>query len=127
MHWRLTLSAASSVMPLMISASAELEVMAESQPKVWKPALQGGLRIVGVSCLDRPVSTSAKETTMSRIGISFGSSNGNTRRIAKMIKKRYDDDTMADALNVNKATPELVASYDYLILGTPTLGEGALP
>jgi flavodoxin I len=64
---------------------------------------------------------------MSRIGLFFGSSTGNTRRIAKMIKKRYDDATMADALNVNKASPELVASYDYLILGTPTLGEGNLP
>ena len=64
---------------------------------------------------------------MPRIGLFFGSSTGNTRRIAKMIKKRYDDDTMAEALNVNKATPELVASYDYLILGTPTLGEGDLP
>lgn len=64
---------------------------------------------------------------MSRIGLFFGSSTGNTRRIAKMIKKRYDDATMAEALNVNKATPELLASYDYLILGTPTLGEGNLP
>lgn len=65
---------------------------------------------------------------MARIGIFFGSSTGNTRRIAKMIKKRFpDDDTMADPLNVNKASPELIASYDYLILGTPTLGEGELP
>ena len=64
---------------------------------------------------------------MSRIGLFFGSSSGNTRRIAKMIKKRFDDATMAEALNVNKATPELVASYDFLILGTPTLGEGDLP
>lgn len=64
---------------------------------------------------------------MARIGIFFGSNTGNTRRIAKMIKKRFDDDTMAEALNVNKATPALIASYQYLILGTPTLGEGALP
>lgn len=65
---------------------------------------------------------------MARIGIFFGSNTGNTRKIAKMIKKRFpDDDLMADPLNVNKATPELVASYDYLIFGTPTLGEGDLP
>jgi len=64
---------------------------------------------------------------MSRIGLFFGSSTGNTRRIAKAIKKRFDDDTMAEALNVNKATPELVAGYDFLILGTPTLGDGDLP
>lgn len=65
---------------------------------------------------------------MARIGVFFGSNTGNTRKIAKMIKRRFpDDDLMADPLNVNKASAELVASYDYLILGTPTLGEGALP
>lgn len=64
---------------------------------------------------------------MSRIGIFFASSTGNTRRIAKAIKKRYNDDTMADALNVNKATPELVAGYSHLIFGTSTLGGGQLP
>jgi flavodoxin I len=64
---------------------------------------------------------------MPRIGLFFASSTGNTRRIAKAIKKRYDDDTMAEALNVNKATPELFASYSHLILGTSTLGAGALP
>ncbi len=64
---------------------------------------------------------------MARIGLFFSSSTGNTRRIAKAIKKRFDDDTMADALNVNKATPELFASYSHLILGTSTLGGGQLP
>lgn len=64
---------------------------------------------------------------MSRIGLFFASSTGNTRRIAKAIKKRFDDATMADALNVNKATAELVAGYSHLILGTSTLGGGQLP
>lgn len=64
---------------------------------------------------------------MSRIGIFFSSSTGNTRRIAKFIKKRFDDETMADALNVNKAGAELVAGYSHLILGTSTLGGGQLP
>ena len=64
---------------------------------------------------------------MSRIGLFFASSTGNTRRIAKAIKKRFDDETMADALNVNKATPELIAGYSYLIFGTSTLGGGQLP
>ena len=64
---------------------------------------------------------------MSRIGIFFASSTGNTRRIAKLIKKRFDDETMADALNVNKATAELLEGYSYLILGTSTLGGGQLP
>lgn len=64
---------------------------------------------------------------MARIGLFFASSTGNTRRIAKAIKKRYDDETMAEALNVNKATPEVFASHIHLILGTSTLGAGALP
>ncbi|MFA5825735.1 MAG: flavodoxin [Gallionellaceae bacterium] len=64
---------------------------------------------------------------MSRIGLFFSSSTGNTRRIAKAIKKRFDDDTMADALNVNKASAELFAGYSHLILGTSTLGGGQLP
>ena len=38
MSWLLTFSASSSVMPLMISVNAELEAMAEPQPKVWKLA-----------------------------------------------------------------------------------------
>lgn len=64
---------------------------------------------------------------MARIGLFFASSTGNTRRIAKAIKKRFDDDTMADALNVNKASAELVAGYSHMILGTSTLGGGQLP
>ena len=64
---------------------------------------------------------------MSRIGIFFASSTGNTRRIAKLIKKRFDDETMADALNVNKACAGMVAGYSHLIFGTSTLGGGQLP
>lgn len=64
---------------------------------------------------------------MARIGLFFGSNTGKTRKVAKMIKKRFDDDTMADPLNVNRASPDDVAKYQYLIIGTPTLGEGVLP
>ena len=64
---------------------------------------------------------------MPKIGLFFASSTGNTRRIAKAIKKRFDDETMAEALNVNKSTPELVAGYSHLIFGTSTLGGGQLP
>lgn len=64
---------------------------------------------------------------MPRIGIFFGSTTGKTRKVAKMIKKRFDDDTMADPMNVNKATAADLAAYPYLILATPTLGEGQLP
>ncbi|MBV2133073.1 flavodoxin [Pseudomonas sp. MAP12] len=64
---------------------------------------------------------------MARIGLFFGTNTGKTRKVAKMIKKRFDDDIMADALNVNRASAEDVAQYQYLIIGTPTLGDGQLP
>lgn len=64
---------------------------------------------------------------MARIGLFFGTNTGKTRKVAKMIKKRFDDDTMADALNVNRASAEELAQYQYLIIGTPTLGDGELP
>ncbi len=64
---------------------------------------------------------------MSRIGLFFGTDTGKTRKVAKMIKKLFDDETMAKPLNVNRAVAEEFSSYDYLILGTPTLGEGLLP
>ena len=65
---------------------------------------------------------------MTRIGLYFGSNTGNTRKIAKMIKRRFPDNAdLAEPLNVNKATAELLAAHSHLILGTPTLGEGAMP
>lgn len=64
---------------------------------------------------------------MAKIGIFFGSNTGNTRKIAKLIKKRFDDDTMAKPLNVNRVDVGDFAEYEYLILGTPTLGDGELP
>lgn len=64
---------------------------------------------------------------MARIGIFFGTNSGSTRKIAKQIKKRFDDDTMAEPVNINKASVEDLLKYDFLILGTPTLGDGLLP
>ncbi|SMF28828.1 flavodoxin I [Alteromonadaceae bacterium Bs31] len=64
---------------------------------------------------------------MAKIGIFFGSNTGNTRKIAKLIKKKFDDDLMDKPLNVNRVEIDAFASYEYLILGTPTLGEGELP
>lgn len=64
---------------------------------------------------------------MAKIGLFFGSNTGNTRKIAKMIKKKFDDELMAKPLNVNRVEVDEFASYDFLILGTPTLGEGDLP
>ncbi|SEP79702.1 flavodoxin I [Ectothiorhodospira magna] len=64
---------------------------------------------------------------MARIGLFFGTTTGNTRKVAKMIKKRYDDEIMAKPQNVNKVSADDIAGYDYLIFGTPTMGSGQLP
>jgi len=65
---------------------------------------------------------------MAKIGLFFGSNTGKTRKVAKMIKKKFsDDELMASPLNVNRAEPEEFAAFDFLLLGTPTLGEGELP
>ena len=64
---------------------------------------------------------------MAKIGLFFGSDTGKSRKVAKMIKKMFDDDTVAAPLNVNRITAEDLTTYEYLILGTPTLGDGLLP
>lgn len=64
---------------------------------------------------------------MAKIGLFFGTDTGKTRKVAKQIKKMFDDELMAKPLNVNRTEVEDFMSYDYLILGTPTLGDGMLP
>ena len=64
---------------------------------------------------------------MAKIGIFFGTDTGNTRKIAKQIKRQFDDELMSKPLNVNRTAVEDFMSYDFLILGTPTLGDGLLP
>jgi flavodoxin I len=69
--------------------------------------------------------------TMKPIGIFFGTDSGTTRLIAKKImrnlKNRLGDECVASPLNVNRINPVDLISYDSLILGTPTYGEGVLP
>lgn len=64
---------------------------------------------------------------MARIGLFFGTTTGKTRKVAKMIKKKFDDDVMAKPLNVNRSTLDDFMAYDFLIVGSPTMGEGELP
>lgn len=64
---------------------------------------------------------------MARIGLFFGTDTGNTRKVAKQIKALFDDDLVAKPLNVNRTEVEDFMSYDHLILGSPTLGDGMLP
>jgi flavodoxin I len=64
---------------------------------------------------------------MGKIGLFFATDTGNTRKIAKLIKKKHFDDGVVDICNFEKATPEMVSEYSALIIGTPTLGEGEYP
>lgn len=68
---------------------------------------------------------------MAQIGIFFGTDSGTTRLIAKKIaralKKRLGDDSVAKPININRVSVSDLLAYDNLILGTPTYGEGVLP
>ncbi len=63
---------------------------------------------------------------MAQVGLFFGTDTGNTRKIAKLIKKKLGD-AAADPVNINRVSASEFQSYDLLILGTPTLGSGELP
>lgn len=63
---------------------------------------------------------------MAKIGIFFGTDTGKTRKIAKLIAQHFEGEA-AEPVNINKATIDDLLAYPYLILGTPTLGEGQLP
>jgi len=63
---------------------------------------------------------------MAKIGIFFGTDTGRTRRVAKSIAKKLGD-LAAEPVNINKTTVDDFLSYDALIIGTPTLGDGELP
>ncbi|SHO56785.1 flavodoxin [Vibrio quintilis] len=63
---------------------------------------------------------------MAKVGIFFGTDTGSTRKIAKQIAKLLGD--VADKpKNINRSEASDLEAYDYLILGTPTLGDGQLP
>jgi flavodoxin I len=65
---------------------------------------------------------------MPPIGLFFGTDTGKTRKIAKTIYKKYNDDNLlAQPLNVNRITAQDMLAYDHMILGTSTLKGGRLP
>lgn len=64
---------------------------------------------------------------MAKTGIIFGTDTGKTRKVAKQIYKLLDDDCVAKPININRCSVDDLLQYDNLIIGTPTLGEGALP
>lgn len=64
---------------------------------------------------------------MNKIGIFFGTDTGTTRLIAKRIAKRLGDELVSKPLNVNRISVQDVLSFDALILGTPSYGQGQVP
>ncbi|CAH0529353.1 flavodoxin [Vibrio hippocampi] len=63
---------------------------------------------------------------MAKVGIFFGTDTGSTRKVAKLIAQKLGD-SADKPLNVNRIDDSALLAYDYLILGTPTLGSGLLP
>ena len=64
---------------------------------------------------------------MTKVGIFFGTDTGNTRRIAKDIATALTSAIAAKPVNIRNANVVDMLTYDLLILGTPTYGEGQLP
>ena len=63
---------------------------------------------------------------MAKIGLFYDTDTGNTRKVAKMISKLFDDGDI-DMKSITKLEPGDFDNYSAFILGTPTLGEGELP
>ena len=61
---------------------------------------------------------------MAKIGIFFGSTEGNTERVVNQIQQLFGDD--AELHNVNSATSEDMEPYPYIILACPTWEIGKL-
>jgi flavodoxin I len=64
---------------------------------------------------------------MAKTGIFFGTDTGNTRRIAKEISTTLGLAVAAKPVNIRTASVDDLLAHDFLILGTPTYGEGQLP
>ncbi len=64
---------------------------------------------------------------MARIGLIYGSDSGTTQRMARKIKAMFDDETMSAPLDAARVEPNDLLGYNYLIVGTPTVGVGEIP
>lgn len=63
---------------------------------------------------------------MSKIGLFYDTDTGNTRKVAKMIAKHFDEGDV-ELKAIKKVEPADFDQYHAFIIGTPTLGEGELP
>jgi len=64
---------------------------------------------------------------MSKIGLFYDTDTGNTRKVAKMIVKQFNEEGLINIKSITKLELEDFEKYSAFILGTPTLGEGELP
>jgi len=63
---------------------------------------------------------------MAKIGLFYATDTGNTRKVAKKIKKQFEEDDI-ELFDIAKTTPDAMKDCEALIIGTPTLGDGELP
>lgn len=63
---------------------------------------------------------------MAKIGIFYGSTEGNTERVVTKIHELLGGDAVAALHNVNSATADDMQPYEYLILACPTWEIGQL-
>lgn len=63
---------------------------------------------------------------MAKIGLFYDTDTGNTRKVAKMINKRFDEGDI-ELKGANKLEVSDFENYSALIIGSPTLGDGELP
>jgi flavodoxin I len=70
--------------------------------------------------------TNLKGAQMAKIGLFYDTDTGNTRKVAKMISKLFDDGDV-ELKSVTKLETSDFDNYSAFIIGTPTLGEGELP
>ncbi|MGB5062404.1 MAG: flavodoxin [Candidatus Competibacter sp.] len=63
---------------------------------------------------------------MAKIGLFYATDTGNTRKIAKRIKKQFEEGEI-ELFDFAKTTPDAIKDCEALIVGTPTLGDGELP
>jgi len=63
---------------------------------------------------------------MAKIGLFYDTDTGNTRKVAKMICKKFEEGDI-EMKSITKLEPSDFDKYTAFILGTPTLGEGELP
>jgi flavodoxin I len=60
-----------------------------------------------------------------KIGIFYGSSTGQTEKVAEKLQQIFGEDN-ADLINVDTATEKDLKKYPYLVFGTPTWGVGEM-